>query len=121
MSLGAENIYEQTACAFKCVLIECKNYKHCGQKRPKWLLEFHKQMCINCAAAEHSKTIVFTDIQQECPVCYEEKYMIQLPCKHLICLMCLYAMFARNENTRDYTNVSERTTCPFCRGQIHNG
>jgi len=114
-----ENTYEQSVCTYKCELLECKNYKHCGEKRPKWVLDIHNNMCVNCAAAEYDDTVIFTDIKQDCPVCYEEKYMIQLPCKHTICLMCLYGMFAHNENTKGFTPISERTRCPLCRDTIH--
>ena len=29
--------YEQIGCSYRCELLECKHYKHCGQKRPKWI------------------------------------------------------------------------------------
>ena len=75
-------------------------------------------MCMNCAAQEYDRTIKFTDIKQDCPVCLDEKYMMQLSCNHYICLFCLYGMFERNENIKEFTPISERTKCPLCRDII---
>lgn len=113
-----EGGYEQLECSHGCQLLECKNYKHCNQKRPKWIWEIHNKMCVNCAVQEYDGTIQFTDIKQECPVCYDEKYMMKLSCKHYICLYCLYGMFERNENIREITPIAERTKCPICRDII---
>jgi len=113
-----EDTYEHTACSHACELVECKNYKHCGKKNPKWVLTIHKEMCPGCACMEYDGKTTFTDTKQECPVCYDEKYMMKLRCNHLLCLICLNGMYARNENIRESTPVAERTKCPMCRNTI---
>jgi len=113
------DVYEQSPCSHGCELIECKNYKHCGKKRPELFIRIHGGMDYNCASMTYDGKITFTDTHQECPVCYDEKYMIKLPCEHLLCLTCLYGMYGHNENLRVTTPVAERTKCPLCRTMIH--
>ena len=42
-------IYCKTDCLHNCELVECHNYRMCGQKRPQLLLDSHNGMCMNCA------------------------------------------------------------------------
>ncbi len=113
--------YEQASCSHGCELIECKYYKHCGKKLPKWVHTLHREMCPNCAAMVYDGKTKFTEIKQDCPVCYDEKYMMKLPCNYLLCLTCLYSMYDRNENIIEIENipVAQRTKCPLCRNTIH--
>ena len=68
-------IYCQTDCPHKCVLIECKNYKHCGGKCPQWYLDCHRGQNVNC----DMNPFDFLDEKEECPVCYDEKYITKVP------------------------------------------
>ena len=43
---GEHNGYCPSDC---CMPVECKNYKNCNVKNPKWVLDCHKGMCMNCA------------------------------------------------------------------------
>jgi len=71
-----------------CIPIECRNYKYCNIKQPKWVSNCHNGMCINCAVQMgRHKT---TDIIDDCPVCLENKIMIILKCNHKICNNCWY-------------------------------
>ena len=143
-----ENVYCQSVCPENCQLVECLQYATCGTKLPAWdliqnnnlcgtcgqfeceqyrhcgetisllYLEIHGGMCLTCASIKHGGNITFTDVKEECPVCYEEKYMLRLSCNHMICYKCLIAMYERNECSRAFTPTEERTKCPLCRNTV---
>jgi hypothetical protein len=101
-----------------CGQFECEQYKHCGETRGRLYLEIHGGMCLTCASIKYEGKITFTDVKEECPVCYEEKYMLRLACNHAICYKCLITMYERNECSRVSTPAEERTKCPLCRNTI---
>lgn len=102
------NSYSNSECSHNCQLVECYNYKICGKKLPQWALNCHNSMCADCAIMIGK--IKFLDEKNDCPVCLANKDMIELTCKHKICIEC-------------WTNWSETTTnhpvsCPLCRTTI---
>ena len=81
------DIYCKEDCSYNCKLIECHNFRLCGQKRPQQELNWHNDMCMNCAISIGK--IKFLDIKEDCPVCFENKDMIQVTCeKHNFCIDC---------------------------------
>lgn len=98
-----------TQCPFNCTLIECYNYRLCGQKRPQRILDSHNGMCMDCAIMIGCITVL--DLKDECPICMETKDMIQIVCKkHNICLSCWLQM---SEKSGSYP-----VKCPMCREGI---
>jgi hypothetical protein len=106
------DIYCQIECIYKCKLIECHNFRLCGKKYPQYILYCYNGMCPDCAI--RLGKIKFPDIKGICPICMENKDMIQITCgKHNLCLEC-------------WTNISETTfkttntilSCPLCRENI---
>ena len=102
-------IYCKRECSHNCGLVECYNYKICGQKRPQILLNSHNRMCIDCAILLGK--IKSLDETGDCPMCLENKNMIEISCgKHKVCLECW----------KNWSNTSTQTplTCPLCRESI---
>jgi len=67
-------------CKYKCKPIHCLN-PQCTETFPA----FKQIKCNEC----NIFMIHFTDIQEECCVCYQQKYMIETKCKHRYCFDCL--------------------------------
>lgn len=104
MSEEAKNKYH-----FNCELVECHNYRMCGQKRPQWLLKCDNGMCKDCAIMIGK--IKFLDLKDDCPICFNNKDMIEISCgKHNICLECW------KEWAEKSTQIP--LTCHFCRNPI---
>ncbi len=111
-----------------CVMIECRNYKYCKEKEPKWLLDCNNGMSVACAAQMGPHKI--TDQIEECCVCLENKKMIMLKCNHKICNDCWYNItvinYPNNANNTNNTNNDDDETdeetkeniCPMCRKVI---
>lgn len=96
-------------CSHNCKLIECHNYRLCKQKRPQYLLTAHGGMCVDCAMMIGK--IIFLDEKADCPVCLENKDMVQISCeKHRVCLQCWKRWSEKSEQTP--------LTCPLCRKGI---
>ena len=66
-----------------CMPIECRNYKYCNTKQPKWVSFCHNGMCMNCAVQMGKHT--HTNQVEDCCVCLENKIMIILKCNHKVC------------------------------------
>jgi hypothetical protein len=82
----------------------------CGQKRPQWLLDYDYGMCKDCAIM--IGRIKFLDEKDDCPICMENKDMIEISCgKHKVCLDCWKQM----SETPDRPSP---LTCPLCRESI---
>ena len=102
-------LYCKSDCPHNCELIECHNYRMCKQKRPQILLSCNNGMCLDCAI--HIGRIAFLDKKDNCPICLDNKDMIEINCeKHNVCLDC-------------WKNWSETCTqipltCPLCRNPI---
>lgn len=104
------DIYCQTECPYKCKLVECHNFRLCGKKYPQELLDCHNGMCSDCAIMLGK--IKFLDIKDDCPVCMENKDMIQISCdKHTLCLECWTKMSITE-------NRPIPLSCPMCRENI---
>ena len=55
----------------------------------------------------------YSNIIEECPICYTDKEMLILKCKHKICNYCWYRI-----TDIAYNNYNERyftPKCPICR------
>lgn len=86
-----------------CQPLECRNYKFCKVKNPKWLADIHNGMCMNCAVQMGRHKV--SDQVDECCVCLEDKNMIILNCRHLICNECWFKITKNDEDDK----------CPLCR------
>lgn len=101
-------IYCKDDCKYKCELVECNNYKMCGQKRPQHILDCHNDMCLDCALVFGK--ISFLNEKEDCPICFLNKDMIMISCgKHKVCLECW-------KNWAETGKIP--TTCPLCRNPI---
>jgi hypothetical protein len=104
------DVYCQKECPHNCQLVECHNFKLCGKKRPQELLDCHNGMCINCAIM--IGRIKFLDEKNDCPICMEDKDMIEISCeRHKVCLDCWKQM----SETKDRPIP---LSCPLCRKSI---
>ena len=92
-----------SACIHDCKGVECRNYIHCGKKDPQFLLDCHRDQCINCDTMSGMTT--YTKLVEECCVCYEMKRMVLLKCNHTVCTDCWWSI----------SNVREHRKCPICR------
>ncbi len=94
-----------------CIPIECRNYKYCNEKQPKFILDCHDGACVNChiQMGKHKTT----DIIDMCPVCLENKIMIILKCNHTVCNNCWYNItkVGFGDNNED----NHKPLCPLCR------
>ncbi len=91
-----------------CVPIECRNYKYCNVKQPKWVSFCHNGMCMNCAVQMGKHT--HTNKVEDCCVCLENKIMIILKCNHKVCNDCWY-----NITKEGFGNNEHNPLCPLCR------
>jgi hypothetical protein len=85
-----------------CMPIQCRNFKYCGEKIPKWMSTTHNNMCIVCVIQMGKHT--YTNQQEDCNVCFENKNMLILDCKHKICNDCWYNI-----------TFNQKPICPLCR------
>jgi hypothetical protein len=102
-------IYCKDTCPHMCTLVECYNYKMCGQKRPQNIIDSHNGMCMDCAILVGR--IKFLDNKNECPICLIYKDMIEITCgKHTVCIECW----------KKWSEESTQSplTCPLCRQSI---
>jgi len=103
------NIYCREQCKYQCVLVECHNFKLCKQKRPQWVLNSNKEMCIDCAIMIGK--ITFLNEIDDCPICFNHKDMIMINCeKHKVCIDCW----------KEWSDkcIQPPVTCPLCREPI---
>lgn len=104
------DVYCKQECSHNCELVECHNYRLCGEKNPQWLLDCNNGMCHHCAVMIGK--IKFLDVKEECPVCMETKDMIKISCeKHNLCIDCWKQM----SETKDRPVP---LSCPLCRESI---
>lgn len=103
--------YCNTECRHKCELIECHNYRICGEKRPQYILDCHNGMCIDCMLLIGK--INFLNEKDDCPICTDNKDMIKISCgKHKVCLDCW------KQWSQENSNKESPLTCPLCRESI---
>lgn len=104
------DIYCKKDCPHNCQLVECHNFRLCGKKDPQELLDCHNGMCSDCAIMIGK--IKFLNEKDDCPICMENKDMIQISCeKHKVCLDCWKQM-------SETENRPIPLTCPLCRESI---
>lgn len=103
------DVYCKNDCPHNCDLVECHNFRMCGQKRPKWLLYCHNGMCMDCKLSIGK--IKFLDVKDDCPICFINTDMIEISCgKHKVCLDCWKKW--------SETSTQIPLTCPMCRKSI---
>jgi hypothetical protein len=82
----------------------------CEQKRPQNILDCHNGMCSDCAIMIGK--IKFLDEKDDCPICMENKDMIEISCgNHKVCLDCWKQMSETPDRPIPLT-------CPLCRESI---
>lgn len=88
-----------------CSLVECRNYKNCKSKQPQWISNCYDSMCVKCflQLGQH----IYTNQVEECCVCFENKNMLILQCKHKFCNDCWFNITK--------TDLYKPTPCPLCR------
>ena len=91
-----------------CIPVECRNYKYCYEKQPKWVSFCHNGMCMNCAVQMGKHT--YTNQIEDCCVCLENKRMIILKCNHKVCNDCWYNITSEGFGYNDHSPL-----CPLCR------
>lgn len=102
-------LYCKDTCSYNCELVECHNYRICKQKLPQILLDCHNNMCIDCAI--NIGKITFLNKNDTCPICLNDKEVIQISCgKHTFCFDCW-------KNWSENSIVSP-LSCPLCRKSI---
>ncbi len=102
-------------CEYDCEPVLCPNdinhkNDNKGQMYPKWLFNCHGGNCPECAILyghgfSHKNEI------NECPICYENKPMISLQCKHEICWDCWSSICEKSQSD----SFENRASCPICR------
>jgi hypothetical protein len=103
------NGYCPSNCQHRCQLVECHNFKMCGQKRPQSLLECYNGMCMDCFISYGKLT--FLDVKEDCIICMENKEMVVVTCgKHKVCIECWKKI------STSVTSYPLR--CPLCREPI---
>jgi hypothetical protein len=55
-----------------CLPVDCRNYKYCNVKQPKWVSFCHNGMCGKCAV-QMGKHTVTTQVE-DCCVCLENDH-----------------------------------------------
>jgi hypothetical protein len=99
--------YSNNSCPNNCQLVECHNFKMCGQKRPKNILDCHRGMCFDCKLA-YGK-VKFLAEKDDCPICFNNNDIVEIMCGHKVCLVCW----------KKWSDKSEApVTCPMCRKNI---
>lgn len=103
------DIYCKSECLHSCELVECHNYKMCGQKRPQNILDCDNGMCKDCAIMIGK--IRFLNEKDDCIICSINKDMIDVSCgKHKFCIDCW--------KNWSKTSTQIPLTCPMCRNSI---
>lgn len=106
----SSDIYCQKECIYNCQLIECHNFKLCSTKLPQVILDCHNGMCLHCAVMIGK--IKFMEEKDECPICMENKNMVEIACgKHKLCLDCWKTLSETPDRPIPLS-------CPMCRESI---
>ena len=99
--------YSNKPCPHNCQLVECHNFKICGEKRPQNILDCHRGMCFDCKLV-YGKVKFLTE-KEDCSICFINKDMVEIMCGHTLCLDCW----------KEWSKKSEApVTCPQCRKNI---
>jgi hypothetical protein len=87
--------------------VECRNFKYCANKVPKWILTIQQNMCIHCLTK--IGPLEFLDEIKECFVCFDIKKVVKVRCGHTFCLECWI----------NWSKVQDKILdCPLCRKTI---
>lgn len=104
---GGSMSFWRGKCDHNCSLVECHNFKLCGQKRPQILLDRHNGMCIICAMSVGK--VKFLNEKDDCEICSKNKDMITV-CRHKnhkVCMDCRKLSFGSK-------STSSIIFCPLC-------
>lgn len=89
---------------------------------PQWVLDEYGGNDIWCAMGNtmfHKK--VFLEIIDQCPVCYEDKYMVEFGCKHNLCFECMWSIYTNQQKQNERISfLQSDVLCPLCRDPISN-
>lgn len=81
-----------------------------GLLHPEWYFDCHGGNCSYCGQL-YGHGFVHTNEIKECPICYENKLMTSLKCKHELCWDCWSNICNYNNNNSSH----KRASCPLCR------
>jgi hypothetical protein len=113
-----DDIYCREECGANCQLVECHNFRLCGRKEPELVINAHGGMCSECAVMIGK--ITFLDKNDDCPICLENKEVVQISCgKHAVCLDCWKEMSSWRDTSEEEKNRSYPLRCPICRESIY--
>jgi hypothetical protein len=103
LDIAHEHIHDgitfcKVICIYDCKPIHCEN-PVCKETFPEFK---YSKKCNTCNIFQ----IEFTPIQEECCICYKNKYMIKTHCNHMYCFDCLM------------DDQSEVIRCFICRTNI---
>jgi hypothetical protein len=95
-------------CEYNCEPVLCQNDRFHpidmqNKKYPKWYITEYSGNCRECTNI-YGYGFRHIDVVEECPVCYDNKDMVELHCKHKVCRECWWAISTR---------LNQR--CPLCR------
>ena len=76
---------------------------------PEWFFGCHGGNCSYCGQL-YGHGFVHTNEIKECPICYENKLMTSLRCKHELCWDCWSSICKSKEDVEE-----TRASCPLCR------
>jgi hypothetical protein len=101
-------------CSYNCEPVLCPNdAEHDTDKGvtfPQWYFNCHGGYCRNCNTLPWRRLFKHSDEIAECPVCYEDKPMSILICKHKLCWDCWVKICERA--AEEYETEG---SCPMCR------
>lgn len=80
-----------------------------GLLYPEWFFGCHGGNCSYCGQL-YGHGFVHTNEIKECPICYENKLMTSLRCKHELCWDCWSSICKSKEDVEE-----TRASCPLCR------
>jgi len=67
----------------------------------------NKNISVPKYSVSYKKNLIESN-NQECPVCYDSKCNLKLPCDHTFCFDCIHNVY-----------LSENKKCPICRSNIY--
>jgi hypothetical protein len=109
------NGYCKPLCSYNCEPKLCPNDKNHdedkkGKLYPEWLFDCHGGNCCSCGIL-YGHGFINTNEIKECPVCYDDKPMTSLRCKHELCWDCWSTIC----NSKSRSDPETMASCPLCR------
>ncbi len=105
-------------CHENCEPMKCHNFRLCSQTAPAQQIYAHGGMCSECAIMIGK--ITFLNKNDDCPICLENKEVIQISCgKHTVCLDCWKQVSGWRDMSEEESNRPYPLRCPLCRESIY--